>query len=969
VHDLMSLIENERLNQHKIPFFALTETWLKSYIADAQLHIPGYCISRCDRDKRVGGGVLLYSHEDIPVSSSETYDDTFCQAMFTVFHTAKMCVATIYRPPNASSTSFNGVLNFLRKNISDLDDDSYQLCITGDFNLPSIDWISNTVSSGGSSESSLSASALLSFMSDHLLNQYVLSPTRNNNILDLFTLYNLSDHKMVEVKISSNPTSSNRPHVNTFDENGFRSLDFHNADYDVLNQKLGEVDWDQLRASCSFEEFPTLFTDTLFQICQAVVPKKKPSSGKPKALNTLRRKKKKIQTRLSAAIYGGDQQRIQNLKDDIALICYEIKEAIVHHLDQKEQKAVTKIKTNPKFFYSYAKSFSQSKPGINMLFGKDGQITTSPKEMADTLQDQFSSVYSDPEAPGVKSPDFDSPPIRQPFTNYELSVSEEDIMEAIKDIKTDSAPGPDGIPVVLLKACASQLSKPIRSLWKESMSSGVVPSFYKKAYVSPLYKKGNRAEAVNYRPVSLTSHIVKVYERVLRKVMVKYLEDNDILSCKQHGFRSGRSCLTQMLSHFDEIMLGLTGNMDTDSIYLDYAKAFDKVDHRLLLLKLHKYGFSQQIIDWIQSFLVNRTQSVVLNGQHSVISWILSGVPQGTVLGPILFILFINDLQGCVMNSKVSFFADDTRISKQISCEQDVQLLQQDLDSVILWSKYNNMKLHEDKFELMIHKSNKNNMLYELPFVSECMMYTISNGDELQPVHTLRDLGVTVSSDLSWSTHISTIASKARSMASWVFSVFKTRNITTMMTLYKSLVRSILEYCCPLWNPHKLVDIQQLESVQRTFTRRISGVQHLNYWERLKALNIMSLQRRRERYTILQMWKILHHASPNDLDIKFSESSRLGIRAKVPQLNSSSTQRHQSLYDTSFAVQGPRLWNSIPSDMTRVADFQKFKNSLTGYLNTIPDKPPVTGYSCANRNFLLEWCMNKQGWSANLMTY
>ena len=144
------------------------------------------------------------------------------------------------------------------------------------------------------------------------------------------------------------------------------------------------------------------------------------------------------------------------------------------------------------------------------------------------------------------------------------------------------------------------------------------------------------------------------------------------------------------------------------------------------------------------------------------------------------------------MNSKVSFFADDTRLSKQISCEQDVQLLQQDLDSVILWSKYNNMKLHEDKFELMIHKSNKNNMLYELPFVSECMMYTISNGDKLQPLHNLRDLGVTVSSDLSWSIHISTIASKARSVASWVFSVFKTRNITTMMTLYKSLVRSIL---------------------------------------------------------------------------------------------------------------------------------------------------------------------------------
>ena len=304
-------------------------------------------------------------------------------------------------------------------------------------------------------------------------------------------------------------------------------------------------------------------------------------------------------------------------------------------------------------------------------------------------------------------------------------------------------------------------------------------------------------------------------------------------------------------------------------------------------------------------------------------------MPQGTVLGPILFILFINDLQGCVKHSKVSFFADDTRISKHISSEQDVPLLQQDLDNVIEWSKRNNMKLHEDKFELMVHKYKPNSDLYELPFVSECMLYTISSGDTIQPTYSLRDLGVTVCSDLSWSLHISSIACKARSIASWVFSVFKTRGTVAMLTLYKSLVRSNLEYCCPLWNPNKLADIQQLESVQRTFTSRISGVQHLNYWERLNALNLMSLQRRRERYVILQMWKILHCVSPNDIDIQFSTSPRQGVRAKVPQLNKCSMQRHQTLYDTSFAVQGPRLWNTIPCDLTREADFQKFKNSLT----------------------------------------
>ena len=209
------------------------------------------------------------------------------------------------------------------------------------------------------------------------------------------------------------------------------------------------------------------------------------------------------------------------------------------------------------------------------------------------------------------------------------------------------------------------------------------------------------------------------------------------------------------------------------------------------------------------------------------------------------------------------------------------------------------------------------------------MSYTISSGDTLYPVNGLKDLGVIVSSDLSWSPHVNTIASRARSVAAWVLSAFSARDRLTMLTLYKSLVRSHLEYCCPLWNPDKLSDIQQLEGVQRTFTSKICGVNNLDYWSRLKALNLMSLQRRRERYIIIHMWKILHGLSPNDLGIQFSGPSRHGIKAKVPKLNRSSSQRHQSKYDASFAVIGPRLWNTIPSNLPQIADPIEFKIKLT----------------------------------------
>ena len=275
---------------------------------------------------------------------------------------------------------------------------------------------------------------------------------------------------------------------------------------------------------------------------------------------------------------GGNSQRVQSLKNTIALLCFQTKEEIDSRLDWKEHQAVEKIKSNPKFFYSYAKSFSQIKSSINMLLDKDGNIVTGKSEMANILQEQFSSVYSDPNSPSIVQPDFHCPDIKTPFSEYSLSFTDEDIQESIKEIKLDSASGPDGIPAVLLKSCSLELCKPIRIIWEESMTIGTVPKFYKEAYVAPLYKKDDRAKPVNYRPVSLTSHIMKTYERIVRKVMVRYIEDNEILSKKQHGFRSGRSCLTQMLIHFVDILLGFTNGLDTDSKYLDYAKVFDIVD-------------------------------------------------------------------------------------------------------------------------------------------------------------------------------------------------------------------------------------------------------------------------------------------------------------------------------------------------------------------------------------------------------
>ena len=199
------------------------------------------------------------------------------------------------------------------------------------------------------------------------------------------------------------------------------------------------------------------------------------------------------------------------------------------------------------------------------------------------------------------------------------------------------------------------------------------------------------------------------------------------------------------------------------------------------------------------------------------------------------------------------------------------------------------------------------------------------------------------------------MVTRARSTLSWVFSVFKTREKTVMTTLYKSLVRSLLEYCCPLWDPVKVTEIQLLEGVQRTFTRCVGGLEKMNYWERLSRLKMMSLQRRRERYIILMMWKILNNVVPNCCDVKFTETSRHGTRAIVPSLSRSSSSSNQTLYDSSFAVRGPRLWNIVPENVKAAVSFDSFKNSLSDFLALIPDEPPVAGYRSSWSNSLVDY--------------
>ena len=646
------------------------------------------------------------------------------------------------------------------------------------------------------------------------------------------------------------------------------------------------------------------------------------------------RKRTKILKKLKYVDKHSPQKaKLENKVEDIET---KIKESHKKQQEHEEQQAVSSIKRNPKYFYTYAKRKLKTRVQIGPL--KDGgKLVENEKEMAEILKKQYDSVFSVPAADKlIQSPtDF--------FTSDQLPLqdfdfNENDVSSAIDEISPNSSPGPDDIPAILLKKCKESLSKPIYKLWRKSLDLGKIPQVLKEGIITPIFKGGSRGLPKNYRPVTLTSHIIKIFERILRKQVVRYLEEEQMFNPGQHGFRKGRSCLSQLLEHFGNVLEDTKNGDNVDVIYLDFAKAFDKVDHNILLRKIKALGIGGKIGIWIHHFLAQRMQTVTVSGSKSGKSMVISGVPQGSVLGPLLFLIMIADISEDVQSSRITSFADDTRISKKITSAQDVVLLQEDLDAVYNWAHNNNMHFNNDKFELIRYGQRA--------FADDGYNVNLHNITEKDAV---RDLGILMNSDCTFTDHIENISNSARQMSGWILRTFKSRDPNHLLPLWKSLVMSKLEYLCQLWSPEKTGDIQKLEQIQRTFTRKLRPFQQhkLNYWERLKELKLYSLQRRRERYCIIYTWKILENKVPNPLPeekggIKSQRLPRLG-RTCYRRVLDSSSQRHKTLLSTSFLNVGPRLFNSLPKDIREMTGctIEAFKRSLDKFLQRLPDEPPI----------------------------
>ena len=677
---------------------------------DEALNISGYNMFR----SQVGRGLLIYTAHHL-LAAEVDINHNFKSSLWLNIKITKdhnIIVGTIYRSPNSDVSNNDALLDLLQKIMKIKHD---HILIAGDFNLKQINWESNTVRG----EPSSYQQKVFDCVNDLFLYESVQQPTRfrgtnvpsnldwilteNSNCVENIVVgppLGMSDHSMIS--LNYNCITENDETDNDF------NYSFYNANYDAMRQEIGDIDWE-----AEIENMPTqrawdCFHSKITGLIERYVPKKKyTSSSKPRwygrDIGKLSNAKRKAWHKYKKDPCDTNWQNYTSKRNKLTHSIENLKTVF-------ENNIASDVKTNPKQFWKYVNNKTKSKAKISLLNDKDGNEISDDQEKAELLNNHFVSVFTKENTTNMPTFNMDRDDIS---IVDNIIMSTDHIKKLLLKLNISKASGPDGINGRLLKELCNEISPLLKTIYDKSMQEGSLPYQWKEAHVIALFKKGNKRSPNNYRPVSLTSICCKIMETIIRDGIFKSLEDQGLIHKDQHGFRGGRSCCTQLL----EVMEVWTGWFDRglpwDTIYTDFSKAFDSVPHERLLKKCEAYGIRGNLLQWIRDFLSARRQRVVLGGKKSEWKSVTSGIPQGSVLGPILFTIFINDMPE-VVHSCMKLFADDAKVFRAIESVEDISLIQDDIDKLLHWSSIWQLPLNINKCKCVHYGKDNPNHLYKL---------------------------------------------------------------------------------------------------------------------------------------------------------------------------------------------------------------------------------------------------------------
>ena len=878
------------------------------------LNITGYYIDselrndRNDTVRGIGGGLLVYIREGMLIKPSECNSSFNQYSSFQVLTKNQqnpLTISLVYRSPNSSPENNKELCQFITNHIKN----SF---IIGDFNFPKIDWDNGT--------SDKKSEEFLKSCEDSFLTQLVnFCSHQKGNILDLAFTDRPAD--VIDIKNVGNLSNSDHSAIlcefmlePDFNSSEQLIFDYKNADMDGLNFFFSSTKWDELFMNKDADSCWTTLINTIELGTSQFIPKvQRRKKGRPPWMtrNVIRmcRKKQRYWKTYSNSRTPEYFERYK-LQEKIT------KKAVISAKRSYEKRI--SMNGNKRPFNAYIKNKTKERTPVGPL-KVDKKTISDNAEMAEVLNQYFCSVFTKEDVQNIPTVQ-DLPYV----SKLEKTVfTKQKVLNKLAKLKPGSAPGPDGLTTRILQDFSEQLATPLCMIFSLSMDTGVVPSDWRSANVTPIFKKGSRSKPENHRPVSLTPIPCRVMESIIKDDIVDHLTTNQLIKDSQHGFMSKKSCTSNMLEFFETLTAETDEGNPLDIIYLDFAKAFDKVPTERLLVKIKAHGICGQIFKWISTWLKNRKQRTVINGKHSGWEAVLSGVPQGSVLGPLLFIIFINDIDfAAILITILKKFADDTKAAQRILSDNDRVLLQDCINKLVSWADKWGMIFNIDKCKIMhIGRDNPKHQY-------------LMNGTVLKEVEEEKDVGIIVHHSLKPSRQCSESARRANAVLGQISRAFHFRDRHIFINLYKQFVRVHLEFAVSSWSPWSVVDIEVMEKVEKRAVNMVSGLISKTYEGKLKELSLMTLEQRRVRFDMVETFKILKGFTDVDSTTWFRQinSNARHTRNNAGHLNLERNEGRTVIRRNFFSCRVPPIWNNLPDEIKQSNTVDSFKTKYDNWI-------------------------------------
>ena len=911
----------EQVHKMKPHIICVTEVKPKNYryaLQSCEIKIQGYTLY--ENLSEQGRGICIYIDEKLSAIQTdiETYGSEECIWIEIKGEGQEnLIVGCVYRSPNSSEEN-NLKINKMVQNL----DCSKKILMMGDFNYKEIVWSDPDNVHATEPKAEL----FLESTRDSFLYQHIQEPTRHRgeqkrNILDLvFTTDDSADN------IQLNPPLGNSDHCSIVwevemnfkvTEQAKKYFNYNKANYSAMKEDILAVDWQSNLSNKNVEEAWNTLHEKLEATCRKNIPISEPKKGRKRPLWMNKTALAKVKKKHEAW-----KRYLQSESGEAYLEYTRARNQAKWHTRKAqriyEQKIAKEAKKNPKQFWSYVNSKRKSQvniPDLDITDDKNPPKTTNDDEKAELLNQYFKKVFTDEDL--QKIPNAKKKRIEN--TLKDIEITQEEVLKRLKALNQNKSPGPDNIHPRILKELSHELSLPLTLIFKKSLENGNLPKSWKDGHIMPIFKKGNKHKVENYRPVCLTSICCKILESIIREKIMVHLIHNKLISKNQHGFLIGRSTLTQLIETLEEWTSMLDKNDNLDVLYCDFKKAFDSVPHKRLMVKINSFGIEGNVGKWIENFITGRRQRVCIKDSKSTWVDVTSGVPQGSVLGPLLFVLYINDLPEAI-TCLSKLYADDTKIYQAVNNAKDAEIFQENIKQLWNWSIEWQLHFHPDKCHILhLGKANIEKSYY-------MGAGDMSPHTHLKSTDEEKDLGVVVDNQLKFSSHCDKIVNTANKLLGIMRRAFSFLDRTTFSLVYKGIIRPVIEYASTVYSPLLMKDVNKLESIQRRATKMVIGMKEKTYEERLKYLDLPTLRYRRMRGDMINVFKYLHELYWVDAEklLPLNKDMRTrGHKYKLQSINCNSRARLHF-----FTQRVVNKWNSLSNQTVTATSVNSFKNRL-----------------------------------------